>query len=208
MRMKEFRPCPYRAVRRRCRPDRSLPEEADRRGFRRTQDWRASLPVLGNVPQQSRGRGNRTLAPGNRQRGQPSEWMKSQGRSRHPRSVRLLSASPPPRPAPVSSCAAAMPHSRGGRPCRCRRSSWPVWKAPTAPSWPAYCDTMASNNSCMQVGSPSCVNGAAGFGYTRLVKEIEDERIELIGLPSRSRTIGRWLIMSSYARRRDVILAK
>lgn len=43
------------------------------------------------------------------------------------------------------------------------------------------------------------------FGYSRLAGEIEKERITLIGQSALARSMGKWLVLSSYARRRNVI---
>ncbi|HAR53803.1 MULTISPECIES: helix-turn-helix domain-containing protein [Roseovarius] len=44
------------------------------------------------------------------------------------------------------------------------------------------------------------------FGYTRLGAEIERERISLLGQAAITRSIGKWLVLSSYAQRRDEIM--
>lgn len=44
------------------------------------------------------------------------------------------------------------------------------------------------------------------FGYTRLAAEIDRDRVSLIGEMAIARSIGKWLVLSSYARRREAIL--
>jgi DNA-binding HxlR family transcriptional regulator len=46
------------------------------------------------------------------------------------------------------------------------------------------------------------------FGYTRLHSEIEREQIFLSGHMPLARSMGDWLVLSSYAQRRNIILAK
>jgi len=45
------------------------------------------------------------------------------------------------------------------------------------------------------------------FGYTRLLSEIEKEQIFLSGHMPLARSMGDWLVLSSYAQRRNIILA-